>query len=108
MAIFGKLFTDIMSEVRVMIDALNRVGSTADDFPMGLGSTFIDEITASREKALAYNTEIEELKAELTAKNVQLDDEMKKVKKLYSEAKDKVKEGVPQEGWSVFGITDKK
>ena len=49
MAIFGKSFTDIMSEVRVMIDALNRVGSTADDFPMGLGSTFIDEITASRE-----------------------------------------------------------
>lgn len=108
MAIFGKSFTDILSEVRIMIDALNRVGSTPDDFPMGLGSTFIDELTASREKVVAYNAEVEKLNADLAAKRMQLDDEMKKLKKLYSEAKDKVKVGVPQEGWEVFGIMDKK
>ena len=108
MAIFGKSFADILSEVRIMIDALNRVGSAPDDFPMGLGSTFIDELTGSREKVVAYNAEVEKLNADLAAKNMQLDDEMKKLKKLYSEAKDRVKEGVPQNGWEVFGITDKK
>lgn len=33
---------------------------------------------------------------------------MKKMRKLYSEAKDRVKEDVPQEKWEEFGITDKK
>ena len=108
MAIFGKSYADIISEVRVMIDALNRVGSIPEDFPMGLGTTFIDEITASREKVVALNAEKEKLKAELAAKNVQLNDEMKMLKKMYSEAKEKVKQGVPQEGWEVFGIFDKK
>ena len=108
MAIFGKSYADIISEVRVMIDALNRVGSIPEDFPMGLGTTFIDEITESREKVVALNAEKEKLKAELAAKNVQLNDEMKMLKKMYSEAKEKVKQGVPQEGWEVFGIFDKK
>lgn len=108
MAIFGKSFADVMSEVRIMIDALNRVGSTSDDFPMGLGSTFIDELTGSREKVVAYNAEVEKLNADLAAKHMQLDDEIKKLKKLYSEAKEKVKQGVPQEGWEVFGVMDKK
>ena len=108
MAIFGKTYADTISEVRVMIDALNRVGSTSDDFPMGLGATFIDELTASREKVVALNSEKEKLNAELTAKSMQLDDEMKMLKKMYSEAKDKVKQGVSQEGWEVFGIPDKK
>ena len=108
MAIFGKTYADIISEVSIMIDALNRVGSTSDDFPMGLGSTFIDELTASREKVVALNSEKEKLNAELAAKNVQLNDEMKMLKKMYSEAKEKVKQGVPQEGWEVFGILDKK
>ena len=108
MAIFGKTYAETISEVRVMIDALNRVGSTSDDFPMGLGSTFIDELTASREKVVALNSEKEKLNAELTAKNMQLDDEMKMLKKMYAEAKEKVKLGVTQEGWDVFGITDKK
>ena len=108
MAIFGKTFAETISEVRIMIDALNRVGSVPEDFPMGLGTTFIDELTASREKVVALNSEKEKLNAELAAKSMQLDDEMKMLKKMYSEAKDKVKQGVPQEGWEVFGIPDKK
>ncbi len=108
MSIFGKSYADIISEVRIMIDALNRVGSVPEDFPMGLGSTFIDELTASREKVVAYNTEKEKMNADLAAKSMQLDDEMKMLKKMYSEAKEKVKQGVPQEGWEVFGIYDKK
>ena len=108
MAIFGKTYADIISEVRIMIDALNRVGRLSEDFPMGLGETFIDELTASREKVVAYNTEAEKLKADLAVKNIQLDDEMKKMKKLYSEAKDRVKQDAPQEKWEEFGITDKK
>ena len=108
MAIFGKTYAETISEVRIMIDALNRVGSTSDDFPMGLGSTFIDELTASREKVVVLNSEKEKLNAELAAKSMQLDDEMKMLKKFYSEAKEKVKQGVPQEGWEVFGILDKK
>jgi hypothetical protein len=39
---------------------------------------------------------------------MQLDDEMKKMKKLYSEAKERVKLDVPQEKWVQFGIDDKK
>ena len=108
MSIFGKSYADIISEVRIMIDALNRVGSLQEDFPMGLGETFIDELTASREKVVAYNTEVEKLKADLAAKNIQLDDEMKKMRKLYSEATDRVKQDAPQEKWIAFGITDKK
>ena len=108
MAIFGKSFTDIISEARIMIDALNRIGSVPEDFPMGLGSTFIEELTASREKVVAYNTEKEKLNAELAAKTMQMDDELKKMKKLYEEAKNKVKQDVPQEQWIEFGITDKK
>lgn len=108
MSIFGKSYAEIISEVRIMIDALNRVGSASEDFPMGLGETFIDELTASREKVTLYNTEKEKLNADLTAKSMQLDDEMKKMRKLYSEAKDRVKQDVPQERWEEFGITDKK
>ncbi len=108
MSIFRKSYAEIISEVRIMIDALNRVGSVPEDFPMGLGETFIDELTASREKVVAYNTEKEKLNADLTAKSMQLDDEMKKMRKLYSEAKDRVKQDVPQERWEEFGITDKK
>ena len=44
MAIFGKSYAEIISEVRIMIDALNRVGSASEDYPMGLGKTFIDEL----------------------------------------------------------------
>lgn len=108
MAIFGKSFADTISEVRIMIDALNRIGSVPEDFPMGLGTTFIDELTTSREKVVTYNTEKEKLNAELTAKTMQMDDELKKMRKLYDEAKDKVKQDVPQEQWIEFGITDKK
>lgn len=108
MALWGKSYAEIISEVRIMIDALNRVGSLFEDFPMGLGETFIEELVASREKVVNYNTETEKLKAELAMKNMQLDDEMKKMRKLYSEAKDRVKEDVPQEKWEEFGITDKK
>ena len=108
MAIFGKSYAEIISEVRIMIDALNRVGSTSEDFPMGLGKTFIDELIASREKVVAYNTEKEKLNADLAAKSMQLDEEMKTMKKLYSEAKERVKLDAPQERWEEFGITDKK
>ena len=108
MAIFSKSFADIISEVRIMIDALNRIGSVPEDFPMGLGATFIDELTASREKVVKYNTEKEKLNAELTAKIMQMDDEIKKMRKLYDAAKEKVKQDVPQEQWIEFGITDKK
>ena len=75
---------------------------------MGLGRTFVDEFTALREKVVAYTSEKEKLNAELTAKTMQLDDEIKKMKKLYSEAKDRVKLDVPQEQWDQFGIYDKK
>lgn len=108
MSLWGKSFAEIISETRIMIDALNRVGSIPEDFPMGLGTTFIDELTASREKVVAYNTEKEKLEADLASKKKQLDDEMKKMRKLYSEAKERVKEDVPQIRWEEFGITDKK
>lgn len=108
MRIFGKSDAEIISEARIMIDALNRIGSASEDYPMGLGSTFVEEFTASREKVVALNTEKEKLNAELTAKTMQLDDEMKKMKKLHSEAKERVKLDVPQEQWEQFGIDDKK
>ena len=108
MSIWGKSYAEIISQARIMIDALNRVGSVSEDFPMGLGETFIDELIASREKLVAYNTEKEKLKADLTAKTRELDEEMKRIKKLYSEAKKRVKEDVPQEQWERFGIEDKK
>ena len=108
MAIFGKSYAEIISEVRIMIDALNRVGNTTEDYPMGLGKTFIDELITSREKVVAYNDEKEKINTELVAKTMQLDDEMKTMKKLYSEAKDRVKLDTPQERWEEFGITDKK
>lgn len=108
MSIFGKSDAKIISEARIMIDALNRIGSTSEDFPMGLGETFIEEFTALRENVVTYNAEVDKLKADLTAKTIQLGDEMKKMRKLYSEAKDRVKENVPQEKWEQFGIDDKK
>ena len=108
MSLFGKSYAEIISEVRIMIDALNRIGSVPEDFPMGLGATFIDELTASREKVVAYNTEKEKLNADLLSKSKQLDDEMKKMRKLYSEAKERIKQDVPQEQWEQFGIDDKK
>lgn len=108
MSIFGKTDAEFISEARIMIDALNRIGSTSENYPMGLGSTFVDEFTALREKVVAYTSEKEKLNAELTAKTMQLDDEIKKMKKLYSEAKDRVKQDVPQEQWEQFGINDKK
>ena len=108
MSIFGKSDAKIISEARIMIDALNRIGSTSEDFPMGLGETFIEEFTALRENVVTYNAEVDKLKADLTAKTIQLGDEMKNMRKLYSEAKDRVKENVPQEKWEQFGIDDKK
>lgn len=108
MSILGKSDADFISEARVMIDALNRIGSATDNYPMGLGRTFVDEFTATREKVVAYTSEKEKLNAELTAKTMQLDDEMRKMKKLYSEAKERVKQDVPQEQWEQFGIDDKK
>lgn len=108
MSIFGKSDAKIISEARIMIDALNRIGSTSDDFPMGLGETFIDEFTALRENVVAYNAEVDKLKADLTAKTMQLGDEMKKLRKLHAEAKERVKENVAQENWEQFGIEDKK
>ena len=108
MNIFGKSDADIISEARVMIDALNRIVDTSEDFPMGLGKTFIDEFTALRENVVAYSSEVDKLKADLAAKTMQLSDEMKRMKKLYSEAKERVKESVSQEKWEQFGIDDKK
>ena len=108
MSIFGKSDAEIISEARIMIDALNRIGSASEDFPMGLGRTFIDEFTALREKVVASKTEKDKLDAELTAKNLQLDNEMKRMKKLHTEAKERVKLDVPQERWEEFGIDDKK
>ena len=108
MNIFGKSDAKIISEARVMIDALNRIGDTSEDFPMGLGKTFIEEFTLLRENVVTYNTELDKLKADLTAKTIQLSDEMKKMRKLYSEARERVKEDVPQEKWEQFGIDDKK
>lgn len=108
MSIWGKSYTEILSEVRIMIDALNRVGSVPEDLPMGLGSTFINELTASREKVVAYNADKEKLNAELAAVTMQLDDEIKAMRKLYFEAKDRVKQNVSQEQWAEFGIIDKK
>lgn len=108
MSIFGKTDAEFISEARIMIDALNRVGSASDNYPMGLGRTFVDEFTALREKVVTYTSEKEKLNAELTAKTMQLDDEIKKMKKLYSEAKDRVKQDVHQEQWAQFGIDDKK
>ena len=108
MSIFGKTDAEFISEARIMIDALNRLGSTSEDFPMGLGKTFVDEFTASRELVVTYKTEKEILDAELTAKSLQLDNEMEKMKKLHSEAKERVKQDVPMERWAEFGIDDKK
>ena len=108
MSIFGKSDADFISEARVMIDALNRIGSATDNYPMGSGRTFVDEFTATRENVVDYKKKKEKLNAELTAKTMQLDDEMRKMKKLYSEAKERVKQDVPQEQWEQFGIDDKK
>ncbi len=108
MSIFGKTDAELISEARIMIDALNRIGSASEDYPMGLGKTFIDEFTLLREKVVAYTSEKDKLNAELTTKTMQLDDEMKKMKKLYSEAKERVKQDIPQEQWEQFGIDDKK
>ena len=108
MSIFGKTDAEFISEARIMIDALNRIGSASEDYPMGLGRTFVEEFTALREKVVTYTSERDKLNAELTAKTMQLDDEMKKMKKLYSEAKERVKQDVPQEQWEQFGIDDKK
>ena len=108
MNIFGKSDAEIISEARIMIDALNRIGDTSEDFPMGLGKTFIDEFTALRANVVTYNSEVDKLKADLAAKTMQLSDEMKRMKKLYSEAKERVKESVSQEKWEQFGIDDKK
>ena len=47
MSIWGKSYADIISQARIMIDALNRLGSASEDFPMGLGVTFIDELTTN-------------------------------------------------------------
>ncbi len=106
--IFGKSDAGVISEARIMIDALNRIGSTSEDFPMGLGETFIDEFTTLRDNVVTFNSEVDKLKADLAAKTMQFSDEMKRMKKLYSEAKERVKEGVPQEKWVQFGIDDKK
>ena len=108
MSIFRKSDADFISEARIMIDALNRIGSASEDYPMGLRRTFVEEFTALREKVVTYTSERDKLNAELTAKTMQLDDEMKKMKKLYSEAKERVKQDVPQEQWEQFGIDDKK
>ena len=108
MSIFRKSDADFISEARIMIDALNRIGSASEDYPMGLGRTFVEEFTALREKVVTYASERDKINAELTAKTMQLDDEMKKMKKLYSEAKERVKLDVPQEKWEQFGIDDKK
>lgn len=108
MSIFRKSDADFISEARIMIDALNRIGSASENYPMGLGRTFVEEFTALREKVVTYTSERDKLNAELTAKTMQLDDEMKKMKKLYSEAKERVKQDVPQEQWEQFGIDDKK
>ena len=108
MSIFGKTDAELISEARIMIDALNRIGSASEDYPMGLGKTFIDEFTLLRERVVAYTSEKDKLNAELTTKTMQLDDEMKKMKKLYSEAKERVKQDIPQEQWEQFGIDDKK
>jgi hypothetical protein len=108
MSIFRKSDADFISEARIMIDALNRIGSASEDYPMGLGRTFVEEFTALREKVVTYASERDKINAELTAKTMQLDDEMKKMKKLYSEAKERVKLDVPQEKWVQFGIDDKK
>ena len=108
MSIFRKSDADFISEARIMIDALNRIGSASEDYPMGLGRTFVEEFIALLEKVVTYTSERDKLNAELTAKTMQLDDEMKKMKKLYSEAKERVKQDVPQEQWEQFGIDDKK
>ncbi len=108
MSIFRKSDADFISEARIMIDALNRIGSASEDYPMGLGRTFVEEFTALREKVVTYASERDKINAELTAKTMQLDDEMKKMKKLYSEAKEREKLDVPQEKWEQFGIDDKK
>lgn len=108
MSLFRKSDAEFISEARILIDALNRIGSTSEDYPMGLGKTFIDEFTLVREKVVAYTSEKDKLNAQLATKTMQLDDEMKKMKKLYSEAKERIKQDVPQEQWEQFGIDDKK
>lgn len=108
MNIFGKSDAKLISEARVMIDALNRIGNASEDFPMGLGQTFINEFTTTRDNVVEYNAEIDKLNAELLAKTKQMEEELNKMKRLHSEAKERVKHDVPQEKWIEFGIEDKK
>lgn len=108
MNIFGKSDAKLISEARVMIDALNRIGSASEDFPMGLGQTFINEFTTTRDNVVEYNAKIDKLNAELLSQTKQMDEELNKMKRLHSEAKERVKHDVPQEKWIEFGIEDKK
>lgn len=105
MWLWKKSYTKAFSKAKIMIDALSNI---SDSLPKDLDVTFIDNLSASRDKVLTYNAEKEMLEADLKSKAKQLKDEMKKMKKLYAEAKKSVKYSLPKEEWEEFGINDKK
>lgn len=99
-------FSTIADHSKVMLAGLqankDRLGKR------GIDRLFLENLESRYRKSMEMDNEQEALKARLKEKTAALENELKELEKLLSEAKKTVKLEMPKASWLEFGIHDKR
>ncbi|MDY6933192.1 MAG: hypothetical protein SVZ03_03095 [Spirochaetota bacterium] len=99
-------FAEIVNSTEVMLSGLS---ANADRVAKrGIDSNFINKLESLQSEATSINNEQEDLKARLKTKTQELENKIKEINKMMSEAKKVVKLEMTQSEWKAFGIEDKR
>lgn len=100
-----KTYSEKMTQTKLMIDGLREM---QDTLPAGVKPTISSELEVLRMDIERKNTEQESLKSALKIKTEELNVDIKKLDKLLSDTKKRIKLDYPQGLWKKFGIQDKR
>lgn len=100
-----KTYSEKMTQTKLMIDGLKEM---QDTLPAGVKPTVSSDLEILRMEIERKNTEQESLKSALKLKTEELNVDIKKLDKLLSDTKKRIKLDYPQGLWKKFGIQDKK
>lgn len=100
-----KTYSEKMTQTKLMIDGLREM---QDTLPAGVKPTVSSDLEILRMEIERKNTEQESLKSALKLKTEELNVDIKKLDKLLSDTKKRIKLDYPQGLWKKFGIQDKK
>ena len=102
----NKSYAEKVKNAQVMLSGLKAHASELAR--RGINPAFLTNLETKIGSSILLNNEQEKLKADLKAKTAALDNEVKKMQMLASEAQKIVKLDVPQEQWKEFGIQSRR